>query len=65
MDEAFTVECVNKFATDKGLSTAPAIACLKQLKVLKIESCNKLTDFCVSNGITKCNTLKRVEIRSC
>lgn len=67
-DEAFTIECMNRFATDNGnahLSTAPAIACFKQLSSMEITECNKLTADFVNNGIVKCKTLKKLQINDC
>lgn len=67
-DKAFTVECLNRFASDNGSglpSAAPAIACFKQLNMLVIENCNKLTDVSFIEGSAKCGTLEHLEIINC
>lgn len=50
---------------DYSGTTDSAIACFKQLKLLKIQKCDKLTEICVINGISKCKTLEQVGIKDC
>lgn len=67
LDVAFTADCVNRFSEFNGVtaSLAPAICCFISLKLLGIYSCEKLTDACIINGISKIKTLETFQIFDC